>query len=99
MAEVTAGPEGLTIAPGRFMLATTLEWIRLSTELVAHLDGKSSLGRLGLLIHSTSGLIVMRLDAPAQFAYGASKLGSKYQGRSGPGESRFFEDADGGLRG
>jgi dCTP deaminase len=57
MAEVIAGAEGITIAPGRFMLATTLEWIRLSTRLAAHLDGKSSLGRLGLLIHSTAGLI------------------------------------------
>jgi deoxycytidine triphosphate deaminase len=30
-------------------------------------------------------ITVMRLDAPGQFAYGASKLGSKYQGQSGPG--------------
>ena len=39
------------------MLGSTLERIRLPDDLVARLDGKSSLGRLGLLIHSTAGFI------------------------------------------
>jgi dCTP deaminase len=43
--------------PGEFVLGSTLERIRLSDDLVARLDGKSSLGRLGLLIHSTAGFI------------------------------------------
>jgi dCTP deaminase len=43
--------------PGEFVLGSTLERITLSDELVARLDGKSSLGRLGLLIHSTAGFI------------------------------------------
>jgi dCTP deaminase len=43
--------------PGEFVLGSTLERIRLPEDLVARLDGKSSLGRLGLLIHSTAGFI------------------------------------------
>ena len=43
--------------PGEFVLGSTLERIRLSDDLVARLEGKSSLGRLGLLIHSTAGFI------------------------------------------
>jgi dCTP deaminase len=43
--------------PGEFVLGSTLERIRLPDDLVARLDGKSSLGRLGLLIHSTAGFV------------------------------------------
>src|SRR3954454_2744735 len=43
--------------PGEFVLGSTLERIKLPDDLVARLDGKSSLGRLGLLIHSTAGFI------------------------------------------
>jgi dCTP deaminase len=43
--------------PGEFVLASTLERIRLPDDVVARLEGKSSLGRLGLLIHSTAGFI------------------------------------------
>jgi dCTP deaminase len=43
--------------PGEFVLASTLETVRLADDLVARLEGKSSLGRLGLLIHSTAGFI------------------------------------------
>ena len=43
--------------PGEFVLGATLERIRLPDDLVARLEGKSSLGRLGLLIHSTAGFI------------------------------------------
>jgi dCTP deaminase len=43
--------------PGEFVLGSTLERVRLSDDLVARLEGKSSLGRLGLLIHSTAGFI------------------------------------------
>ncbi len=39
------------------MLGSTLERVRLPDDLVARLEGKSSLGRLGLLIHSTAGYI------------------------------------------
>jgi dCTP deaminase len=43
--------------PGEFVLGSTLERVKLPDDLVARLDGKSSLGRLGLLIHSTAGFI------------------------------------------
>jgi dCTP deaminase len=43
--------------PGEFVLGSTLERVTLGPELVARLDGKSSLGRLGLLIHSTAGFV------------------------------------------
>jgi dCTP deaminase len=43
--------------PGEFVLGTTLERVVVPVELVARLEGKSSLGRLGLLIHSTAGFV------------------------------------------
>ena len=43
--------------PGEFVLGSTLERVALPDDLVARLEGKSSLGRLGLLIHSTAGFV------------------------------------------
>ena len=43
--------------PGEFVLGSTLENIGLPNDLVARVEGKSSLGRLGLLIHSTAGYV------------------------------------------
>jgi dCTP deaminase len=43
--------------PGEFVLGATAERIGLANDLVARIEGKSSLGRLGLLIHSTAGFI------------------------------------------
>jgi len=43
--------------PGEFVLGSTMERVALGADLVGRLDGKSSLGRLGLLIHSTAGFI------------------------------------------
>lgn len=43
--------------PGEFVLGCTLEWVGVPPDLVARLEGKSSLGRLGLLIHSTAGFV------------------------------------------
>lgn len=51
------GDEPFILHPGEFVLASTLERVRLPDDLVARLEGKSSLGRLGLLIHSTAGFI------------------------------------------
>src|SRR3989440_8038725 len=55
LVEVSERP--FILHPGEFVLGSTLERIRLADDLVARLDGKSSLGRLGLLIHSTAGFI------------------------------------------
>lgn len=43
--------------PGEFVLGCTLEQVALPDDLVGRLEGKSSLGRLGLLIHSTAGFV------------------------------------------
>jgi dCTP deaminase len=55
LVEVTDGP--FVLHPGEFVLASTLEVITLPADLAARLEGKSSLGRLGLLTHSTAGFI------------------------------------------
>lgn len=56
LVEVKDG-EYLVLHPGEFVLGSTVERIRLAHDLVARLEGKSSLGRLGLLIHSTAGFV------------------------------------------
>jgi dCTP deaminase len=52
-----ADDEPFILHPGEFVLGQTLERVRLPDDLVARLEGKSSLGRLGLLIHSTAGFV------------------------------------------
>jgi dCTP deaminase len=52
-----ADDEAFILHPGEFVLGSTLERVSLPDDLVARLEGKSSLGRLGLLIHSTAGFI------------------------------------------
>ncbi|MBI4140605.1 dCTP deaminase [Candidatus Woesearchaeota archaeon] len=43
--------------PGEFVLGTTKEYVKMPADLVARLDGRSSLGRLGVVIHSTAGSV------------------------------------------
>ena len=49
--------DAFILHPGEFVLGSTLERVRLPDDLVGRLEGKSSLGRLGLLIHSTAGFV------------------------------------------
>lgn len=49
--------EPMTLMPGAFVLASTLERISLGPRLMGQLEGKSSLGRLGLMVHSTAGYL------------------------------------------
>ena len=49
--------EPFIIQPGTFCLASTLESVTLPHDIVARVDGKSSLGRLGLLVHATAGYV------------------------------------------
>ena len=51
------GDEPFILHPGEFVLGSTFERVELPNDLVARLEGKSSLGRLGLLIHSTAGYV------------------------------------------
>jgi dCTP deaminase len=118
------GGQPFILHPGEFVLGSTLERVTLPDDLVARLEGKSSLGRLGLLIHSTAGFIdpgwdghvtlelsnvanlpitiyhgmkigqlsFVQLSEPAETPYGASGLGSKYQGQQGPTPSRYWQN-------
>lgn len=49
--------EGFVLHPGEFVLGSTLETITLPDDLAARVEGKSSLGRLGLLTHATAGFV------------------------------------------
>ena len=118
------GSEPFILHPGEFVLGSTLERVVLPDDLVARLEGKSSLGRLGLLIHSTAGFIdpgwdghvtlelsnvanlpitiypemkigqlsFVQMSEPAEYPYGSSGLGSKYQGQRGPTPGRYWKN-------
>jgi dCTP deaminase len=49
--------DGFVIHPGEFCLGRTEEWVELPDDVVARIEGKSSLGRLGLIVHATAGFI------------------------------------------
>ena len=56
LVEVDAG-EPFILHPGEFVLGSTFELVTLPNDVAARLEGKSSLGRLGLLTHSTAGFV------------------------------------------
>jgi dCTP deaminase len=49
--------EPFAIHPGEFVLGRTLEHVALPEDVVARIEGKSSLGRLGLIVHATAGFV------------------------------------------
>lgn len=49
--------EPFVLHPGEFVLGSTLERVKLGNDIVARVEGKSSLGRLGLLVHATAGYV------------------------------------------
>jgi dCTP deaminase len=54
--EIRIAPdEPFVIHPGEFALGRTAEWVELPDDIVARIEGKSSLGRLGLIVHATAG--------------------------------------------
>jgi dCTP deaminase len=54
--QVSVGEDGpFIIHPGEFCLGRTLEHVELPDDIVARIEGKSSLGRLGLIVHATAG--------------------------------------------
>lgn len=123
LVEVEDG-ESLVLHPGEFVLGSTFESVTLPDDVAARLEGKSSLGRLGLLTHSTAGFIdpgfsghvtlelsnvatlpimlwpgmkigqmcFFRLSSPAEYPYGSSRYGSRYQGQRGPTASRSWQN-------
>jgi dCTP deaminase len=52
-----ADGDAFVIHPGEFCLGRTEEWVELPGDVVARIEGKSSLGRLGLIVHATAGFI------------------------------------------
>ena len=51
-------PDGhVVLHPGEFTLASTLEFFRLPRDIAGRLEGRSSLGRLGLQVHATAGFV------------------------------------------
>lgn len=59
LTEMIEIPEGkvFVLHPGQFALGTTLETFSLPDDILGKLEGKSTLGRLGLMIHSTAGYV------------------------------------------
>ncbi|MSQ36196.1 MAG: dCTP deaminase [Dehalococcoidia bacterium] len=55
--EEIADNEPFVLHPGEFVLGSTLERVQLGDDIVARVEGKSSLGRLGLLVHATAGYV------------------------------------------
>lgn len=51
------GPRSFVLHPGEFVLGLTMENVELPNDVAARIEGKSSLGRLGIVIHSTAGHI------------------------------------------
>jgi dCTP deaminase len=52
-----ADDEAFVIHPGEFVLGVTREWVALPDDVVARIEGKSSIGRLGLIVHATAGFV------------------------------------------
>lgn len=55
--EITSPSEPFIVHPGDFVLGVTLERVKLPDDIVARVEGRSSLGRLGIIVHSTAGFI------------------------------------------
>lgn len=53
----TVGDEAFILHPGEFVLGSTYETVTLPDDIAARVEGKSSLGRLGLLTHATAGFV------------------------------------------
>lgn len=49
--------EGFRLHPGRFVLGTTKERVEIPHDIIAHVQGRSSLGRLAILVHATAGVV------------------------------------------
>lgn len=49
--------EGFVLQPGEFALGSTAEWVEVPADLVARVEGRSSIGRLAVVVHATAGFI------------------------------------------
>jgi dCTP deaminase len=53
---VVEGDDDFVLHPGDFVLGTTVERVEIPPDLIAHVEGRSSLGRLAVVVHATAGL-------------------------------------------
>lgn len=51
------GDDEYVLHPGNFVLGTTLERVEIPDDLIAHVEGRSSLGRLAIVVHATAGIV------------------------------------------
>jgi dCTP deaminase len=57
VSETVVGADGeFVLHPGDFVLGTTIERVEIPADLIAHVEGRSSLGRLAIVVHATAGL-------------------------------------------
>jgi len=67
--------ENFYLHPGEFVLASTLEFIRVPADLACRIEGRSSWGRMGLLVHATAGFVDPGFSGSLTFElYNAGKL-------------------------
>jgi dCTP deaminase len=67
--------ERFYLHPGEFVLASTLEFIRVPSDLACRIEGRSSWGRMGLLVHATAGFVDPGYSGSLTFElYNAGKL-------------------------
>ncbi len=62
--QVRLTDNGFVLQPRQFVLGSTVEAIQVRPDLVCHLDGRSTLARLGLMVHCTAGVIDNNNDEP-----------------------------------
>ncbi|MES2345392.1 MAG: dCTP deaminase [Chlamydiota bacterium] len=61
---ITIPEEGFVIKPGEFVLGSTYEKLQVARDIVCHIDGRSTIARVGLAIHCTSGIIDGNFEEP-----------------------------------
>jgi len=102
----TVVPEGdeFILHPGDFVLGTTVERVEIPRDLIAHVEGRSSLGRLAIVVHATAGLcdpgyqgqITLELSnlgaAPVALAPGMRISQLTFTELSSPAERPYGED-------
>ena len=74
--KIKMNEEGYTLKPGQFVLGTTIERIQLSREIVGKLDGRSTIARLGLLIHCSSDIIDGNHEHPRSITLEMKNIGN-----------------------
>lgn len=55
--ETHSAEEGVVVHPGEFILGSTIETVKVPDNLVARVEGRSSYGRLGIIVHATAGFV------------------------------------------